>query len=325
MTCHARMRQRLAFTLIEVVIAGAIFATAATVVTSSLLSGGRWISRISNQADLEGLSNRVLDRLVADMQLACGTASQLKITPPALTNSTSTVYQYRVLTGFDAAGATTFEDHTLTFDSSVEDDGRLFISTNGGPPSELCRGIPTDDPSAVPPQPAGFTMSQSGNIITIGLTLTSRMRTGELVSTTSQGKAVYLRAAMSGSGGGTGVTVVSEPADAGTVSALPGPSITCGNMVTTLATNLQQISLLITTPIGQQLDTNLSTLAVILNGVELPPNALTLGIHRRDETLHGCHLITLTGPMVVGWTLDASAQIRDTSLAGYRTTVTKTY
>ncbi len=265
------MTTRAAVSLVEVIIASAIFGTMMLMVSQSVDMGNRMRERIALQNDLTNRANDVLNKIalqLRDVKNDGGAAATLKLPDTANSTATRIVYSYTLPLTSDATRTgignvttqfnTVYETDTglpvrqLIYDKTAGTLTRVTPATGSGG-ELLCSDIPTD----------GFTLFQVGTTLQMTLklqTATSRkitgMATGEDIIYTAQAKTLFMRAALAQNTGSAPITEVPSPDNPDPYYSYVGswteygPSLAFGNLITELSNSKKQITIFISPPIA---------------------------------------------------------------------------
>ncbi|MBA2481832.1 MAG: prepilin-type N-terminal cleavage/methylation domain-containing protein [Planctomycetes bacterium] len=323
------MHVRSAFTLVEVMISSAILGTILFLTTQSIDTGSRLNERITLQTDLNNKANAVLNDLALELRTAesndptigSGTSS-LKI---PLSAGFPNTYEYKPSNGIaiDAgSGIWTTQYDTkrqLVYDSAAGTLTKHVYNAGGAVAYSLplCDQIANRDANGNPMN--GFTIEQVGTTLRMNLTLQTSFRAGyvgEMIIHAADAQVIFMRSTLNNTPGASPI-VRDAPGYAitGANTASPAPATNFGAKLSWLSTGQEQITLVISAPIGRVLNpaatvvtvgtsvtnaagttTSYSATATEGTTVSLTTSGTPVTIKRTTRTTtNGTQVITLTG------------------------------
>lgn len=301
------------FTLIETIISTAILGAVMLMVTQSLDSGTKLNDRVSRTAELNGKANDAINVLALQLRVAAVGDSahpnwQMLLPGPYLTSYTPmvagssqvAVYYFTVSTGVSSATWTpTYEQNkrTLIYDYSTN-PGKLLLRRYDAATGALAQETLLSDQVAE----NGFSLTRSGNILNMALTLRTITRAQEEIIYTAKAQTIFLRSTMSESSGASPSTFVDDPSittpsqttSIALVRTQSNPSLLFGNLVTMLDSTNRQISLIVVAPIGESI--NASSMQV-----EIGVGSYVTVAEGRTVTAAGCTVTRATQPSSTQW------------------------
>ncbi len=259
---------RRGFTLLELIVASAIFVTILSIVFQSLDMGERMRERITIQNDLNNRANDVLNKLSLELRNANARDTALELN--AVNDTTQSITRYVVCTGIDTDPIAANTPATAPFASMYETAqrqlvyykaaGELYRVRPGFPfPGELLTNKLDPDISAAAGGDA-FALSQAGSALQVTMRMrdfTSRKRTnvksGEDLVYAVQSRVLFLRSTLATASGAAPATNLSSASFP--TATTTAPMISFSNLITRLSLvppNNNQITVVVSPPIGQK-------------------------------------------------------------------------
>jgi prepilin-type N-terminal cleavage/methylation domain-containing protein len=358
------MHPRSAFTLLEVMIASAILGTILFLTTQAIDTGSRLNERITLQTDLNNKANAVLNDLALELRTAeSNSTSSTSLKIPLSPN----VYEFKPSSGIESRPVYSANPSTGVYDVPVLDsdgnqvvtwttkyDGKreLIYDSAAGTLTKniydtagttLLYSLPLCDQIA----PNGFTLEQVGTTLRMNLTLQVSYRAGyigEVILHAADAQVIFMRSTLNDTPGSSPI-VRDAPGYAitGANTASSAPACNFGAKLSWLSSGQEQITLVISAPIGKVLNqqatvvtvatavtsaagtttsysataTEGATISLTTSGSPVTVKRTTRGIITPPkvipESTNGTQVITLTGDINYAMTITCTTATTDGS------------